>query len=534
MSLLPPSSPLSLPDFCRTARGAFLTGVTGALALWAGFPNDAVSLPPLALLYPLCLALLGAAAPGRGAALRRGWLCAWAGHVAALYWLTLPVHNVGGLPWPLAVPCALFVSACLSAAGGLFSLAAFQLRQRSVLVFLTGLAAVWYSLEWGFAVTAGFPWLPLAGALTAWPIMTQAADCVGAYMVGALWTAATLALCWPGRAPLRRCAGLALALALTGYGAWRLQEFPADAAPSGPDSLSVLFVEGNIDQNLKWTTAFQRHTTEIYLTLTQAGLAERPGEKPLIIWPETALPYDFSRFTLYADAVRGLAAAARTPLLTGVPGFEGSGPTQRVYNRALLIGPDGELLAGYDKEHLVPFGEYVPSWLDWEFLAALLQEVGTYTPGKNAAPLRSGHLALGMLICYEGVFPWLAQERVAKGANILVDISNDGWFGATPAPRQHLYLTALRAVEQGRWILRGTNTGISAVIDSRGRPVVSGGQFRRQWLWGRARLMDGVSPYHRLAPFIPPLGLLLSMATLFAPAIRSTSKHIRLHHAATE
>ena len=184
--------------------------------------------------------------------------------------------------------------------------------------------------------------------------------------------------------------------------------------------------------------------------------------------------------------------------------------------------------------HLVPFGEYVPSWLDWDFLAALLQEVGTYTPGKSAEPLRNGRLALGMLICYEGVFPWLAQERVAKGANILVDISNDGWFGATPAPRQHLYLTALRAIEQRRWILRGTNTGISAVIDHRGRPVVSGGQFRQQWLWGRARLMDGVSLYHRLAPLIPPFGLLLCMAVLFAPAMRSTSNTTRPQHAATE
>lgn len=533
MSLQPSLLP-SPPEFCRTARGAFLTGVPGALALWAGFANDAVSLPPLVLLYPLCLALLGVSAASRGAALRRGWLCAWAGHAAALYWLALPVHNVGGLPWPLAVPCALFVSACLAAAGGLFSLAAFHLRQRTALMFITGLAATWYSLEWLFAVVAGFPWLPLAGALTAWHILTQAADSVGACMVGALWTAAALALCWPGKAARRRGAGLLLIALLLGYGAWRLRETPADAAPSGPDTFSVLFVEGNIDQNIKWTPAFQRRTTEIYLTLTQAGLAERPAEKPLIIWPETALPYDLPRFPLYNDTVRMLAASAQSPLLTGLPGFEGSGPTQRVYNRALLIGPDGTPQGSYDKVHLVPFGEYVPSWLDWDFLAALLQEVGTYTPGKSAEPLRNGRLALGMLICYEGVFPWLAQERVAKGANILVDISNDGWFGATPAPRQHLYLTALRAIEQRRWILRGTNTGISAVIDHRGRPVVSGGQFRQQWLWGRARLMDGVSLYHRLAPLIPPFGLLLCMAVLFAPAMRSTSNTTRPQHAATE
>ena len=528
-----PSLPSS-PEFCGGSRGARLTAAVGALALWAGFANDAVSLPPLVVLHPLCLALLGAAAPDRRAALRRGWLCAWAGHMAALYWLAVPVHNVGGFPWPLAVPCALFVAACLSAAGGLFALAAFHLRQRPASVFIPGLAAVWYTLEWGFAVVAGFPWLPLAGALAAWPVLTQAADTVGASMTGALWTAAILGAGWPGGTMRRRCAGLVIMLLLLAYGSWRLRESPADPSPVGPDTLSVLFVEGNIDQNLKWTPAFQRRTTETYLTLTRAGLDERPEEKPLIIWPETALPYDFSRFTLYAGAIRGLAAAARTPLLTGVPGFEGHGAARRVYNRALLIGPDGEPLGSYDKEHLVPFGEYVPSWLDWEWLAPLLQEIGAYTPGESTAPLRIGRLALGMLICYEGVFPWLAQDRVAKGANILVDISNDGWFGATPAPRQHLFLTALRAIEQRRWILRGTNTGISAVIDDRGRPVVSGGQFRQQWIWGRARLMEGFSLYHHLAPFLPPLGIFLCMTALIAPVRRSTSNTTRLHHVATE
>ncbi len=536
MSLQPlsPSLPPAVAALCGSARGALLTGAAGALALWAGFANDAVSLPPLVLFYPFCLALLGAAAPSRGAALRRGWLCAWAAHAAALYWLALPVHNIGGLPWALAAPCALFVSACLAAAGGLLSLAAFHLRDRSAPALVAGLTATWYVLEWSFAVVAGFPWLPLAGALTAWPALTQAADSVGAYMTGALWAGATLALFWPGKGPRRRCAGLALAALLFGYGELRLRESPADAAPQGPDSLSVLFVEGNIDQNVKWTTAFQRRTTEIYLSLTRAGLDERPGETPLIIWPETALPYDFARFSMYAGAVRGLAAAARTPLLTGAPGFEGEGEHRRVYNRALLIGPDGEQAGSYDKEHLVPFGEYVPSWLDWDFLAALLQEIGTYSPGADPRPLRSGRLALGMLICYEAVFPWLAQERVAQGANILVDISNDGWFGATPAPRQHLYLTALRAVEQRRWILRGANTGISAVIDPCGRIVVSGGQFRRQWIWGRARLMEERSLYHRLAPFLPPCGLLLCMATLFWPAVRATINKNRPDHAATE
>lgn len=138
---------------------------------------------------------------------------------------------------------------------------------------------------------------------------------------------------------------------------------------------------------------------------------------------------------------------------------------ERVYNRALLILKNGVYGGSYDKEHLVPFGEYVPTILQWDLLSGLLQDVGAYTAGNGSGPLRTDNLAIGTLICYEGIFPWLAQARTAEGANVLVDISNDGWFGDTPAPRQHMYLTALRALEQNRWLVRGTNTGISCVVD---------------------------------------------------------------------
>lgn len=130
--------------------------------------------------------------------------------------------------------------------------------------------------------------------------------------------------------------------------------------------------------------------------------------------------------------------------------------------------------------------------------------MGVYTEGTTTAPLHYRNLALGMLICYEGIFPWLAQDRAAQGANILVDISNDGWFGATPAARQHLYLTALRALEQNRWLLRGTNTGISAVVDPRGRLTLRGGQFRAQALWARAGLQTAPQPLPSPGPWLLP------------------------------
>ncbi|MGE9986315.1 apolipoprotein N-acyltransferase [Desulfovibrio sp. SGI.169] len=520
-------------------------GLAGALALWLGFPNDLLSLPPLALLWPVALVMLGLRAPDRMAALRRGWLVSLAGGAAALYWLALPVHNVGGLPWLLAVPCALFIAACLASAGGLFSLAAHVLRARPPLPLALLLALLWYLLEACYALALGFPWLPLAGALAVWPPLVQAADTLGAYALGGCWLLAallclfSLPLASPSGPPATRrffprrlAAGLGLAALLLGYGAWRLHAHPFEASPAGADSMAVLFVEGNVDQNQKWLPAFQRQTVDLYLNLTRAGLAARPAADAaarqdagaLIVWPETALPFFFETRPSLAKLVRDMALTARSPLLFGAPGVERR-PGQAeplIFNRAFLLGPDGETVGHYDKEHLVPFGEYLPEWLNWGFLQALLQGVGVYEKGAATAPLRHGNLALGMLICYEGIFPWLAQARTADGANILADISNDGWFGNSPAARQHLYLTALRALEQNRWILRGTNTGISAVVDSRGRVTARGDQFQTGTLWARAGLTTAASAYHRLAPWLLP-----SAALLFCALLASGSRGAR-------
>ena len=600
----------------RPDRSALLMGMAGAAGIWLGFPNDLAGLPPLVLLWPVALAWLGLFAPTSAAALRRGWLCSMAGGMAALYWLTMPVHNVGGLPWLLAIPCALFIVACISSAGGLFSVAARLLRRRPPILWAVVLGLLWYVLEAVYALALGFPWLELSGALAAWPLLVQGADTVGAYGLSGLWVMAALlcalallphpaatpystaspgpnaspcpnAFSGPTAAPCKNrtedggqsgkkggaqhdagdgagdgaqhgaaasglpgasdtgpgpgsgpacpnkswrpaslVCGLAMTCLLLGYGALRLHQQPLITDPMGPQSVQALFVEGNVDQNQKWLPAFQRQTVDLYLRLTYDALAQRPDEHPLIIWPETALPFFFETNQLHSPRVRQLSSVTGCPLLVGAPGLERRPDKKEpdVFNRAfLLTPPDGAVAGYYDKEHLVPFGEYLPEWLNWSFLEALLQGVGVYQTGTAIAPLRYGNLAMGMLICYEGIFPWLAQARVADGANILVDISNDGWFGATPAPRQHLYLTALRAIEQNRWILRGTNTGISVVVDARGRLTMSGAQFREQALWGRAALESAPSLYHRLWPWPLPAAAVL-LLVLLLPGCRCRSR----------
>ena len=210
-------------------------------------------------------------------------------------------------------------------------------------------------------------------------------------------------------------------------------------------------------------------------------------------------------------------------MLVGTPGYVNA-PVKRgylLYNRAMLVDENGGDAGHYDKEHLVPFGEYAPPGLDMPFLETLMQGVGDFTPGASVAPLRLGNLALGILICYETIFPELAQQRVADGANVLVNISNDAWFGTTSAPEQHLQLSVLRAVEQGRYVLRGTNTGISAIIDPHGRIAERGGLFRAEVISGMATARAETTVFHRVQHLVWPVALALAALALLWPARRS-------------
>lgn len=487
----------------------WLWGVMGVLAIWLGFPSLVPSLPPLVLLWPLALWRLGLLASSQFLAFRNGLLVSWMGMLAALYWLTLPVSQVGGLPWPLAWVCAALIAFVLATQGGLFAWTSRFLRQYAPWRQAVLLALLWYLLEFAYARLAGFPWLPLSAALAQWPVLIQSAVFVGAYLMGAFWLIGIF-LIYAGR----KFPGFCVIILLLAYGTWQLADDSETSWPSGSDTLTALMVEGNVDQNQKWTLPFQERSLADYLRLTAAGLQENEekfaGERPLVLWPETALPFFYEKNDILAARLARRMKELGCPLLFGAPGVErGKNGEELLYNRAFLLNAAGERIGHYDKEHLVPFGEYVPAWLKLDFLEALLQGVGVYEAGTDADILPYGKVAIGVLICYEGIFPWLAQDRVAAGANILVDISNDGWFGLSPASRQHLYLTVLRCVEQGRWLLRSTNTGISAVVDARGRVVMRGGQFEAGSMACRGRLLDDWTVYHEYAALWPWAAALL-------------------------
>lgn len=524
-------------------RCHIVLGLMGALGLWLGFPNPLVHMPLLVLLYPVALMLLGIYASGARIALRQGWLTGLVGASAALYWVTVPLHNVGGIPWPLAIPFAMALGAYVGLYGGLFSLAAYGLRYHPPLIRGLELGLVWYFLELvrGFFCT-GFPWLTLSAAFVPWPSFLQGASLVGAYALAGIFV--TLC-CWfsaaisgaastpPQAGPMRLTEqhpalpvfsrpAVLLTMALLGWaacilgGMWRLQQ-DALLNADNPAARPVFYIEGNIDQNQKWDSNWQQSTVTRYLALSEAALTPAPsapsgtGLRPLVIWPETSMPFYYQDHPLHGPSLRNFAAENGVTLLLGAPGYSKNtaSRTFTIFNRAFLIDATGKDKGYYEKEHLVPFGEYLPPLLAFDFLKPLLQGVGDFTTGTTIAPLQADAMSIGMLICYESIFPELAQQRVAQGADVLVNISNDGWFGDSAAAEQHLELAAVRAIEQGRWLLRGTNTGISATFDHLGRLVTKGSQFKAQSVPSYMVARTQLTVYHHMAAYIPWFGLAL-------------------------
>lgn len=468
--------------------------IIALLGAWFGHANPAAHVPGAVLLFPGALLWLGLHAGSFREALRAGWICGSLCFTACLYWIFIPVHVYGGLPWLLALPCPVLVGMYLGLYTGLFAALIHWLKPRlpsPLLALAAGL--LWGGLEMAQgALFTGFSWLTLTAALAPWPSAIQALAYAGEY-----WLSAFLALCaaWLvlGRHS-RTCLflGLAAGAGLVIFGNLAIRS----PLPEGP-KVRVALIQGNIDQAVKWEEAYQEQTIQAYLQLTRKELLSSPD---LVVWPETAMPFYLQEEIAMARRVRGFVREHRFHLLTGAPSYAVNPATGALTyaNSAFLLTPEGGITAVYNKEHLVPFGEYVPLGRFFPFVARLVHGEGEFIPGDDPAPLRHDNLALGMLICYESIFPNLSQARVQSGANVLVNISNDAWFGRSSAPRQHLHQAVLRAVEQGRYLVRSTNTGITAIVDPRGRRLEAGVLFQQLTMtYPEVRLLEEQTFFHR-------------------------------------
>jgi apolipoprotein N-acyltransferase len=332
---------------------------------------------------------------------------------------------------------------------------------------------LWVGLEYVRSfLLSGFPWESLGYSQFDWLQLIQISDMFGVYGVSALIVAVNTlffellkqigekkALPWTASAVVVLFFGATL-----GYGAWRIKRI--DESATLAPSLAVALVQGNIDQARKWDPSFQEETLRRYEGLTRTTWRDRPN---LTIWPETALPFYFLRDQVLADQVIALVREAKSHFVLGSPSFETAGDEVRYFNSAYLVGPDGAVLGRYDKVHLVPYGEYVPLRRFFPFLGKIVEAVGDFEVGSAGRVLSWEGGRLGVLICFEVIFPGLARSLTAKGAQLLVNITNDAWFGKSSAPYQHLSMAVFRAVENRRTLARAANTGISAFVDPVGR-----------------------------------------------------------------
>ena len=324
----------------------------------------------------------------------------------------------------------------------------------------------------------GFPWNQLANTQTHMTGFIQFASIFGSYGVS-FWIVLLNVLIFYliqyfGRN--RKTWMFALFLLLILAVPWFHSQFVLQEKKMETTGLNVSLIQGNIDPYKKWTPSFVDSNFVVYQHLSETTAATRPG---LIVWPETATPCYLRYRFQYLSKVLALVDSLNAPILTGAPDYQWNQQGKAdVYNAALLLEPENRRIQRYYKINLVPFSERVPlvdrlpSFYDW--LSSLHLDVGRYTPGDSTYIFKvyrkhQADYQFATAICFDSVFPFQVRDMVKKGAEFLVIITNDGWFGHTSGPYQHAQIAVIRAIETGRWIARCANTGISGFIDPQGR-----------------------------------------------------------------
>jgi apolipoprotein N-acyltransferase len=455
--------------------------IASGLCLAAAFPS--MDWEPLAWigLVPLLHAIRGRA-PGRAFLL--GWLTGFVFYLFTTYWVGYTIVHYTSLPLPIAMGIVVLMASALACYHGAFAagIRVFERAGRDV-VWLA--PALWVTLEWlrGWFVI-GFPWGALGYSQYRFHDLVQIAEVTGVYGVSAvlvLFNVVVAAVLRERGSDVRRLLPAlvtvtVLLVVLPALGRWRIATLRHDPVAG---SLRVGIVQGNVEQDRKWDPEFQDETMRRYRDLTLDAI--RAGAE-LVVWPETAAPFFFQEPGVRRDDVLGLARETRTPLLIGAPAYRELGPrTLEQRNRAYLIAADGREAGHYDKMQLVPFGEYVPFRRVLFFVDQVVNAIATLGAGETPTVLAVPQGRFGVLICYEGIFPALTRRFVDDGADFLVNITNDAWYGRTAAPHQHLVQASFRAIENRVPLVRAANTGISAIVDPDGRIRWQGPLFEMLW-----------------------------------------------------
>ena len=515
---------LRLPLHFSAFRPALLAIFSGLLITLA-FPKADLSFLAWIALIPLLTALEGQSPRN---AFKLGLVCGSVAYAGLLYWVIIVMTEYGHLPLYAGIPLWLLLSGWLAIFYGAAAWAT-ALGERFGIKSALMLPLAWVAADYlrSFLLT-GFPWTMLGHSQYRLLPLIQLSDITGVFGITALIVLANVVLYRIIRAlagaeipyPAKSAVMLVLALTATlGYGFMRLNTPPPPSTP-----LNVALIQGNIDQSVKWSPAFRETTLDIYTNLSrQAAARIQPG---LIVWPESAAPFFFQENSPASDRIRTLSRELNTHLLFGSPAMELRNNRPANLNSAFLLGPDGSERGRSDKVHLVPFGEYVPLARLLPFVNKLVHGIGDFAPGQEIKPLKAADTPLGVLVCYEAIFPELARAHVNSGSRVLVNITNDAWFGRSSAPYQHLSMAAFRAVETRTPLVRAANTGITSIIDQNGHIKGMTSLFREAVMVGEVRPGSSSSLYLKIGDLFAQgcLGLILLLAAVAGFRLKQTTQ----------
>ena len=497
---------------------ALASGVLLALS----FPKYGHPAIAFIALVPLYVALSGwngqpGQSPGvsAGKGFRLGLITGFIHFAGTVYWTGATVQTFGGLPLPVAVFVTGLLVLYMATYVAMASAASAIFIRRFGFVGLVLSPATWVAMEYtrGF-LFGGFPWIPLGNTMATLLPIVQLASLVGVYGLSAF-----VALVNVGFAVTALATGRTRALAiaatlilLLSASVWGGQRMAANRLTQGAP-IRVGLIQGNIAQLDKWNPARAGMIVDRYLQLTRQAIA---NGAEFVLWPESATPFYFQDDP-GGDQIRSLVRQTGTPLLLGSDEVEPGTPT-RFYNSAYMLDTAGTTAAVYRKIHLVPFGEYVPFQRALFFVGPLVEAVSAFTAGARVTMLPVREHMISTAICYEVTYPSQAREAVRQGSELLTTITNDAWYGTSSAPYQHFEMAAMRAVEQGRYMVRAANTGVSGIIDPYGRVLIRTSLFETAAVVGEARFVQERTRYARIGDVVPQVATVLTVLALAAAA----------------
>ena len=464
-----------------------------------------------------------------------GFLAGVTHYLTLIYWLIHTMRTYGHLPWYLSVVILILFSAYLALYFAVFSAAASRFFSKPSVLFII-IPVFWVGLEYirSFFLS-GFPWELIGYSQFNMLQILQISDIFGVYGVSFLVALSNATIFtsflsltgqkWQGikvkkvHALFATSVFVFIFIIAWSYGTLRIKSIDGLIAKS--PSKRVAVVQGNIKQSEKWDKAFQLATIKKYITLSHSAKRQKAD---LVVWPETAAPFYFLKDPRLSEMVINGITDIPADFIIGSPCYERRDKRVEYYNSAYLISSAGSVYGRYDKAHLVPFGEYIPlkRWLP--FLGKIVEHVGDFRPGKKGNTLQWNNHKLGFLICYEIIFPDLSRAMAKNQAALLVNITNDAWYGRTSAPYQHFSIAVFRAVENRRALVRSANTGISGYIDPVGRVIDSTDLFQDAVRTNSVPLINEISFYTRFGDLFAIFCLVTATLIVLADFVRRKPK----------